>query len=143
VRKRSQAKLHRSDFLREAKAEFPELRDHFNRQLCGLDLEMHVLCDHVQAAIENGDRKIVGAAYRLVERWFTQGNRALVNAVAVSFLEHLIFKDDEKCRNWAERMLPPVLAEERRDLFEYLRNPVEYVRKLSERGPNQGPGKQR
>lgn len=133
MRKRKKIKLHRSDFLREAKIVFPELRKEFNKQLCALHLEMHVLCDHVKAAIESGDRKTVGDAYRLVERCFTEGNKDLVNAVAVSFLEHLNFRDDEKCRSWAERMLPPVLAEERRDLFEYLRDPIEYVRKLSER----------
>lgn len=125
MRKSNLPKLHRSDFLRDTKAVFPELLESLNRQQCLLHLEMHALCDYVNSAIERGDRKIVGEAYRLGDRWLAQGNAALVNAVGVSFLEHLNFKDDEKSRSWAQSMLTPALAEERRDLFETMRNPIE------------------
>jgi hypothetical protein len=48
--------LHRSDFLKEAKGLFPELRDPLNREYGLLHLEMHAFCDFVRQRTDSGDK---------------------------------------------------------------------------------------
>jgi hypothetical protein len=70
--------LHRSDFLKEAKGLFPELRDPLNRQYGLLHLEMHAFCDFVQQRIDSGDKSRVIPAFQFAERLLKNGNSDLI-----------------------------------------------------------------
>lgn len=99
-------RLDRSLFLRELKKAFPELRSAVNQEYGLLHLEIHAFRDFAQAAIDRGDEGTTVRAYMLAERFFVLGNNKMVNAIAVSFIEHLEFT---KGRSWAWQLLPAVL----------------------------------
>lgn len=102
---------HRSDFLRDLKAAFPDVRERVNGRHGLLHLEMSVFSDVVQAAIDSGDAVSVSKAFDLAKRHFLQGSPALRNAIAVSFLEHLHFEDGRARRKWAWDLLPASLKD--------------------------------
>ncbi len=102
---------HRSRFLRDLKAAFPELRDSVNRWYGLLHLEMAEFRNLVQAAIDSEDAESVKKAFRLAERHFIQGSPNLRNAIAVSFLEDLNFEDGRARRRWAWEILPASLKD--------------------------------
>lgn len=114
-------KLHRSVFLKEAKSLFPELRGELNRQYGLLHLEMHVFCDFVQRLIEKGEEHRVIQAFQFAERMLRDGNSDLVNALTVSFLEHLNFEDGKVQRAWAHKLMPQSLAQQHAAIVEYNR----------------------
>ncbi|MCC6738344.1 MAG: hypothetical protein IT452_04815 [Planctomycetia bacterium] len=100
---------HRSDFLRDVKAEFPLLRDAVNGWGGLLHLEMCEFARLAQAAIDAGDRATLTRTFRNAERHFVTGRPALRNAIAVSFVEHLNFTDGKVRRGWAWEALPAAL----------------------------------
>jgi len=114
-------RLHRSEFLREAKALFPSLRPALNREYGLLHLEMHAFCDFVQGAIDAGDRQTVAKAFTLCTKLLTEGNSDMVSALTVSCLEHLNFADGQIPRSWAKDLMPPALAKQHQGIVEYNR----------------------
>jgi hypothetical protein len=114
-------KLHRSDFLREAKALFPSLREDLNRQEGLLHLEMDVFYRFAQAAIDDGNRETTLKAFQFAERILRHGNPDLVNAVTVSFLETLNLEDGKKARRWAKGLMPALVARQREAILEHNR----------------------
>src|SRR5262245_36890698 len=98
----------RSQFLRELKEEFPDLRSSLNREHGLLHLEVHAFHRFAQAAIDGGDVKTVTRCFKLAERFLLYGNGNITNAIGVSFVEHLEFAND---REWAWKLLPLPLKE--------------------------------
>ena len=77
---------------------------------------MHVFTDHVQELIDGGETSQVITAFQLAERHFLNGNSDLINAVAVSFLEHLNFANGKQKRKWAYDLLPKSMRSTYHDL---------------------------
>jgi hypothetical protein len=105
-------RLHRSEFLRELKQTFPELRADLNREYGLLHFEVAAFCRHTQAAIDSGDRVAVSLAFKLAERYLLLGNARMQNAIVVSYVEDLDFKDSKTARSWAWEQLPLSLKAE-------------------------------
>jgi hypothetical protein len=97
--------LHRSIFLKEVKAVFPQLRDEINAQQGLLHLEMHVLADFVQRAITRENAKDVASCFKLVEKYQKDGDDRMKNAIGASFVEHLHLHNAE----WAWNLMGPML----------------------------------
>jgi hypothetical protein len=108
-------KSHRSIFLKEIKEAFPELVANINSEYGLLHLEMHAFLEFVQKQIERKNTEKVVLAFQLIERHFKYGNNALVNAIEVSFLEHL---DLEK-GSWALKIMPTSLVAPYKQLRQY------------------------
>lgn len=102
-------RLHRSEFIRELKLTFPELIAEVNRQYGLLHFEVAVFRRHTQHAINNGNTSLVLLAFKLAERYLVLGNRTLQNALAVSYVEDLEFRDQKFPRLWAWHLLPAPL----------------------------------
>ena len=105
-------KLHRSIFLKEVKQLFPAIRDELNQQCGLLHLEMQVFYRSVQDLIDNGERNKLTEAFRLMDSHVTNGNREIVNAISVSFLERLNFTDGKTQRAWAKALMPAKLGKQ-------------------------------
>ena len=105
-------RLHRSLFLKEIKESFPELRDDLNQQWGLLHLEMHAFYRFVQSRIDDEDRGSVDKAFQLADKYLRKGNADLVNALSVSFLEHLNFEDGRAKRSWARSHMTSALLKQ-------------------------------
>jgi len=116
IKMKNSALTHRSIFLKEVKEAFPEIRERINSEYGLLHCEMHDFTDHVQGLIDSGDKEEVIKAFKIAERHFLNGNCDLVNAVAVSFLEHLDFADGKYRRKWAYDLLPKSMRKTYHDL---------------------------
>jgi hypothetical protein len=110
---------HRSVFIKEVKEAFPELRDKINKQYGLLNFEMHAFLDFVQEQINVGNRENVIKAFQIVERHFKNGNGDLVNAIGVSFLEHLDLGLAKGSPSWAVDVLPVILRQPYEELRKY------------------------
>lgn len=104
-------KLHRSDFLKELKETFTAIREDINQQYGLLQLEMHSFCYFTRAAIDKGEKNDVIRAFQIAEKYMRYGNSEMQNAVGVSYLEHLNFRDGKVGRSWAKCLLPPTVRE--------------------------------
>ncbi|MDD5057883.1 MAG: hypothetical protein PHQ60_08415 [Sideroxydans sp.] len=111
-------KTHRSIFIQEVKEAFPDLVSAINSEGGLLNLEMHAFHNFVQSKIAENDTKAVTKAFQIIEKHFENGNSALVNAIAVSFLEHLDLGVAKGNPSWALKVLP-----------NSLRAPYEEIRK--------------
>jgi len=74
-------RLHRSEFLREAKELFPGLRPALNREYGLLNLEMHAFCELRAGCHRYGDRETVTKAFAFCTKLLAQGNSDMVNAL--------------------------------------------------------------
>ncbi len=102
-------RTHRAVFLKEVKQAFPEIRDSLNAEHGLLHCEMHVFCKHVQTLIDSGNKEKLIKGFKIAEKHFMNGNNELINAIAVSFLEHLNFEDGKVLRKWAYEYLPATM----------------------------------
>lgn len=100
------AKTHRSVFIKEVKAAFPEFVPALNAEGGLLHLEMHAFSDFVRRWIAEHDKPKVVKAFQILDRHFLTGNAALVNAIAVSCLEHLDLSPENGESSWALAYLP-------------------------------------
>jgi hypothetical protein len=98
---RTMKKLDRSLFLKELKATFPQLRRDLNQEHGLLHLETDVFMRFVQTSIDTGAKDTLVAALQLADKFLRDGNGQVVNALTVSFLEHLNFEDGKVPRRWA------------------------------------------
>lgn len=104
-------RTHRSIFLKELKNLFPMLKDEINQEGGLLHCEMHVFASYIQNAIDSGEERIVQMGFRLATKHLNEGNKHLSNAVGVSFLENLNFRDEKCYRSWALDLMPASLKE--------------------------------
>lgn len=115
--------FHHSEFLRELKRLFPELRAQLNQQYGLLHLEMHEFEHFVNSRITDGDRDAVLKAFQLVDRMLKEGSSELKNAAAVSFLEHINLEDGRIVRSWAAKLMPPLVSECYKAVSQYHADP--------------------
>ncbi len=112
-------KLHRSQFLKELRTAFPRLRNDLNQEDGLLHLEIGVFMRFVQTLIDTGDQDALVTALRIADRFLQNGNGQMVNALTVSFLEHLNFEDGKVPRRWAWECMPPALKERYQAIAKY------------------------
>jgi hypothetical protein len=112
-------KLHRSLFLTELKTAFPQLRSDLNQEHGLLHLEIDVFTRFVQTLIDSGDKDALVTALQIADKFLRHGNGNTVNALTVSFLEHLNFEDGTIPRRWAWECMTPVLKEQYKAIMEY------------------------
>jgi len=97
--------MHRSDFLKLLKQDFPQLTKEINKQEGLLHYEMNVFHQFAQKLILDKDVDRIKKAFRLADICYANGNKALKNAIDVSFLEGLKLKN----HNWAWEIFPESL----------------------------------
>ena len=103
--------------------QFPELLEEFDDECMKglLHLEVAVLSRAAQDAISNHDNVRLQKCFDFADWAFRGGDADVRNAIAVSFLEHLSFKDTKKrSRSWAFSMLSQTLQSEFKSLLRYL-----------------------
>ena len=110
---------HRSIFLKDVKESFPEIRDILNSEHGLIHCEMLAFLYFVRTQIEENKVKEVTRAFQIIEHHFKNGNSALVNAIAVSFLEHLDLGIAKGNISWAYEKLPSSLREPYEELRKY------------------------
>ncbi|MCB1838932.1 MAG: hypothetical protein KDI61_01550 [Alphaproteobacteria bacterium] len=112
-------KTHRSIFLKELKQTFPELKNEINSQYGLLHCEMHTFHQYVQDQITDNHKENVIKAFKIIEKHFLSGNKDLVTAIAVSFLEHLDLGIEKGKPSWALKFLPETLRAPYEELRKY------------------------
>jgi len=112
-------KLHRSLFLTELKTAFPQLRSDLNQEQGLLHLETDVFMRFVQTLIDSGDKDTLAVALQIADKFLRNGDAKVVNALTVSFLEHLNFVDGKAPRRWAWECMPAALKEQYQAIKEY------------------------
>ncbi len=112
-------RLHRSEFLRELKATFPEIREVVNQEHGLLHLEMHGFRNFTQSAIDGGRRDTVRKCFQLADKYIREGRKNLVNALAVFYLEDLNFEDGATQRRWAKPLMSSAVAKLHSEITEY------------------------
>jgi hypothetical protein len=90
-----------ADFVRLTLAEFPELREEFEEDAELLHLQMHAFTRRVEQAQEERDWATFGRAMRLADRLWQRPDADLLNALNVSFLEHLDFDGPDGPDAWS------------------------------------------
>jgi len=91
-----------ADFVRLVLAEFSELRDELTDADELLHLQMHVFTRLMQRAKGNADWSVYKRGVHLAAELWTRPDAALLNALKVSFLEHLDFDGPHGPRAWAQ-----------------------------------------
>ncbi len=88
--------------------EFPTLSSELHDEIWDglLHLQISVFSRFAQAAIDAGDRLLFKRICGLFLELFKNGSAELVNALNVSFLEHLNFDDGKELRHWAYDSMP-------------------------------------
>jgi len=94
--------MHRSEFLKTLKNEFPKLKNEINKQRGMLHLEMNVFHNFAQEQLLNHDENILGKCFQLANMFYINGSNKLQEAVDVSFVEGLAFEGNE----WAWKIFP-------------------------------------
>lgn len=112
--------VHRSVLLKELKVEFPELRERLNRCEGLLHFEVSEFRTFTQELIDSQNQREVERCFGLAAKFLTFGNARVRNAIAVSYLEDLNFRDQKVSRAWARELLPSPLDVELRELEAYL-----------------------
>lgn len=97
--------MHRSEFLKELKKAFPHLREGINKEFGLLHLEVNVFTLFTQQCINKQDSEKLMKCYKLAEKAYRIGDARLKNAIDVSFVEPLEFKNNK----WAWDMMPDIL----------------------------------
>ena len=94
--------------IRRIENEFPqiagELHDEINEGL--LHLQISEFSHLAQSFIDSEDKPNFERVCKLFLELFYNGESDLINALNVSFLEHLNFKDGKKQRSWAYNEMP-------------------------------------
>ena len=104
-----EATVHRSEFIKAVKEQFPELRDPINQQEGLLCFELREFRLFTERAIRDGDTQKLAACYRLVETAYLTGNRKFKDAIDVCFIEDMDYNTHGEIYKWAWDMLPEVL----------------------------------
>ncbi len=106
-------KLERSQLLKEIKEAFPDLRHAINQEFGLLHLEVGVFYCFTQQLIDEGKKESVIKAFEIADRFNRLGNKKIQNAIDVSYVEGLEFKNTGKnTRNWAWKLLPQSLKDD-------------------------------
>lgn len=87
--------------------EFPHIAEELHDETWDglIHLQISVFSRLAQSAIDSGDEPTFQRVGRLFLELFETGEPELVNALNVSFLEHLNFIDGKKDRSWAYKQM--------------------------------------
>lgn len=109
--------------ISKIETEFPELIDDLHDEVNEglLHLQIAEFYRLAQKAIDNGDKAKLGKVYELFRFLFLNGSPDLINALNVSFLEHLNITDGKKKRAWAYEAMPPLIKKAFDEMAEYNR----------------------
>lgn len=69
------SKLHRSEFLKEVKHHFPEIRDKINREQGLLSFEIDVFITFVQNQIDLNVITKTELAFKILDKYYRNGNK--------------------------------------------------------------------
>jgi len=110
------------DLVLRLKDEFPviieELEDEAWTGL--LHFEVSCLARHTQQQIDEGNKKELTRCFESARQFMLYGDEKVKNAMYVSYLEHLDFRDGRHRRQWAMKLMPQPLAKGYREIHEYL-----------------------
>lgn len=98
--------MHRSDFLKLVKEQFPELQDAINKQEQILGFGVQQFGRRAQRAIYEGDRECFEICVRLAERAYLEGNKDLKGSIAAYFVGDMELITPNNSYHWAWEMLP-------------------------------------
>ena len=102
--------MDRSAFLKSIRAAFPEVVADINAEGGALHMEMDQLRYFAERLIGEGDVPRVEQLFALMDEAYSAGDAKLKNAIDVSFVAPLNFKDSKKkSRHWAWDSLPAAL----------------------------------
>jgi hypothetical protein len=107
-----------ADFIRFGLAEFPELREEFEEEAELLHLQMHAFERLMRRAKAAEDWSVYARGMRLAHELWRRPDDRLLNALNVSFLEHLDFDGPNGPEAW--RHLSPELQEGWRAMQAYM-----------------------
>src|SRR3954468_998534 len=108
-----------ADFARMTLAEFPDLREEFEEDAELLHLQMHAFERRMRRAKAEEDWSTYARGMRLAHEFWQRPDDALLNALNVSFLEHLDFDGPNGPEAW--RHLSPELQDGWRAMQAYMR----------------------
>ena len=114
--------IHRSEFVRQLKAEFPDALPYLEGMRDGITLEMSAFTSFTGEAIARGDFELVRRCFLFAGRLLEHGNRDVRAALAVCFLEDLRFSGANGEAAFA--LLSSPLREEWRAVHQYLHDLV-------------------
>jgi hypothetical protein len=81
--------IHRSEFVRLLRSEFPAVEPYLRDSRINLTDEMSAFLEFAETAIAARDQVLVRRVFLFADRVLAQGNAEVRNALCVSFLEHL------------------------------------------------------
>ena len=102
-------------------AQFPELAEDLHDEDGLLHLQVAVFSRLAQKAIDDGDKPKFARVCELFRILFLNGSPELINALNVSFLEHLNVTDGKKKRAWAYAAMPQLMKKAFDEITEYNR----------------------
>ena len=109
------SKLHRSEFLKEVKSNFPETTENINKEEGLLSFELDVFIKFVQRQIDLNETSKTEIAFTLLEKYYQNGNRALHELIRNAVCEDFVFTYTKyNKRLWAYALLPESLKTERK-----------------------------
>jgi hypothetical protein len=113
----------RSKAIEKIERAFPELGPELHDAIAeGLThVQIAVFSRRAQAAIDSGAQLEFQKVCSLFLELFENGEPALINALNVSFLEHLQFNDPTAKRAWAYERMPTKMRAAYDEMFEYNR----------------------
>jgi len=108
-------------FIAALRLRFPTAAAEIDPDIEGglLHLEMAAFTHHAEGCIRDGDATMVRECFLLADWLLQHGDDAVVNAVHVSFLEHLLFEDRKTA--WAKSLMTPSLARAWEAIHDYMR----------------------
>ena len=107
-------RIHRSIFLKELKEAYPDLKQELNTQDGLFSFEVNVFLEYIQNYIDREDIENTKILLSRVNRYFSNGNKALIESIRNGICEDVKFEDSKKhYRSWALKYLSPQLRKER------------------------------
>lgn len=114
--------MNREDVVKELLKQFPsieaELTDDTWTGL--LHLEIACFARYTQFQIDNNNKDELRRCFQAAHKFLHDGDKEVRNAIYVSYLEHLDFKDGKKPRSWAMREMSSLLRTGYEDIMKYL-----------------------
>jgi hypothetical protein len=115
------------DFVRLALAAFPELREEIEEYSDLLHLQMHAFERRMGRAKKEGDWASYARGMALAHELWSRPDDELLNALNVSFLEHLDFEGANGAEAW--RHLSPELQQGWKEMQAYMAELAALARK--------------
>ena len=114
-------KLHRSEFLKEVKKHFPEIREDINKEEGLLSFEIDIFIKHVQNQIDSNKVNKTEIALSLLDKYYQDGNKSLHELIRNAVCEDLDFSDTSKRKRlWAYDLLSNQLKYERKEWLNFM-----------------------